>query len=163
MEQVWQGAGIVLRVGCDFRDRDVAGGADEVAELPVGDRRAVDPESIDGDAVDRRLLGIVPVRAHPERATGNPGHSIVFRRLVDRGVRRPYEQVCIRHESCPCKQGHCRRGVSADTAEVFSIDTHHPMPVDEGVLDPLRQMLDRLRHRLLDAAPGWHACRFPCQ
>ena len=73
-EQVRQGAGIVLRVGRDFRDRDVPGGADEIAELAVGDRRPVDPEPVDGDAVDRSLLGIVPVRSHPEGAAHEPDH-----------------------------------------------------------------------------------------
>ncbi len=77
MEQVRQGAGIVLRVGRDFRDGDMTGGLDEVPELAVGDRRAVDPERIDADAMDRRLLGIMLVRPHAERAAGNPDHAAV--------------------------------------------------------------------------------------
>ena len=47
IEHVRQRAGIVLRVGRDFRERHVAGRPDEFLELPVGDRRAVDPESVD--------------------------------------------------------------------------------------------------------------------
>src|SRR6185437_10868897 len=46
----------------------------KLPELPVGDRRAVDPEFADSDAVDRCFLRIVPIRPHAERAAGNPDH-----------------------------------------------------------------------------------------
>ena len=74
VEHVRQRAGIVLRIGRDLGEGDVAGRVDEVLELPVGHRRAVDPEAVDGDAMDRRLFRIVLVRSHAERAAGNPDH-----------------------------------------------------------------------------------------
>jgi len=44
---VRQRARIVLGIGWDLGKGDVAGGADEFLELPVGHRRAVDPEAVD--------------------------------------------------------------------------------------------------------------------
>src|SRR4029078_11249079 len=45
-----------------------------VCELEVGERRAIDPEIADGDAVNRRFLGIMLVGAHAECTAGNPDH-----------------------------------------------------------------------------------------
>ena len=75
LQHVRQRAGIVLRVGRDLGEGDVAGRLDEFAELPVRHRRAVDPEPVDRDAMDRRLFRIVPVGAHAEGAAGNEQHS----------------------------------------------------------------------------------------
>ena len=75
VDHVRQRAWIVLRVRRDFGEGDVAGGADERLELPVGHRRAVDPEAIDRDAMDRRLFRVVPVRPHAERAAGDHDHA----------------------------------------------------------------------------------------
>src|SRR5215831_8107218 len=47
---------------------------DEGLELSVRHWRAVDPEAIDRDAMRRRLLRIMVVGSHAERATGNPDH-----------------------------------------------------------------------------------------
>ena len=58
----------------DFRNGDVPGSADEVAELAVGDRRMINPECVDADAVDRRFLRIMFVRAHTECAAWDPDH-----------------------------------------------------------------------------------------
>ena len=69
-----QRAGIVIRVGRDFREGDVAGRPHEILELPVRHGRAVDPEFFHRDAMDRRFLRIVPVRSHAERAAGNEEH-----------------------------------------------------------------------------------------
>ena len=77
IEHVRQRAGIVFRIGWDLRGGDVTGGADERLELPVCDRRAVNPKAIDGDAVNRRFLRIVLVGAHAERAAGDPDHVCV--------------------------------------------------------------------------------------
>src|SRR5215469_570065 len=52
----------------------MASRVDEGLELSVRHRRAVDPEAIDRDAVRRRLLRIMVVGSHTERATGNPDH-----------------------------------------------------------------------------------------
>jgi hypothetical protein len=41
------------------------------SELPVRHRRAIHPEPIDRDAMDRRFFGIMLVRSHAERASGN--------------------------------------------------------------------------------------------
>jgi hypothetical protein len=56
-----------------FRKDLVAGGADELLELPVGDWRAVDPEAADGDAMDWRLFRVMSVRPHAP-----PGIQIMF-------------------------------------------------------------------------------------
>ena len=69
-----QRARIILRIGRNFGEGDVAGRLDEFLELPVRHRRAVDPELVDADAMDRRLFRIVLVRAHAERAAGNLYH-----------------------------------------------------------------------------------------
>ena len=71
IEHVRQRAGIILRIGRNFRKGDVAGRLDEFLELPVCHRRAVDPEAVDGDAMGRRLFGIMLVGAHAERAAGD--------------------------------------------------------------------------------------------
>ena len=68
-------SGIVLRVGRDFGEGDMAGRFDEILELPVGHRRPVDPEAVDTDAMDRRFFRVVPVRAHAESTAGNPDHT----------------------------------------------------------------------------------------
>jgi len=48
-----QCAGIVLRVGRNLREGDVAGLSDEAPELGIGDWRGVDPETVDLDAMGR--------------------------------------------------------------------------------------------------------------
>ncbi len=53
----------------------MTGGANERLELPVGDRRPVDPEGIDGNAMDGRFFGIVLVRSHAKCAAGNEHHA----------------------------------------------------------------------------------------
>ena len=81
IEHVRQRAGIILRIGRNFGEGDVTGGFDEVLELPVGHRRAVDPEAVDGDAMRRRLFRIMLVRSHAERAAGNENHVRMGRLL----------------------------------------------------------------------------------
>ena len=77
IDHLRQDAGIILRIGRDLGKGDVAGCFDEFLELPVGHRLAVHPEAVDGDAMGRRFFGIVPVRAHAERAARNPDHSFL--------------------------------------------------------------------------------------
>ena len=90
IEHVRQGAGIILGVGRDLRRRDVAGRPDKFPELVVRHRRAIDPEGVDRHAVDRRFLGVMIVRTHPEGAAGNRDHvagPVVLRwRFVPLGV-----------------------------------------------------------------------------
>ena len=76
VEHVRQCAGIIFRLGRDLRRRDVAGRAHERLELPVGDRRAIDPECIHRDAMNRGLFRIVLVGAHAERAAGDADHAV---------------------------------------------------------------------------------------
>jgi hypothetical protein len=52
----------------------VAGSFDEFLELPVRHRRPIHAERVNRNAMDRRLLRIVPVRAHAEGAAGNEHH-----------------------------------------------------------------------------------------
>ena len=74
IEHVRQRARVVLRVGRNFRERNVAGCLDEFLELPVRDWRAVHPELVDGYAMDRCFFRIVLVRSHAERAAGHERH-----------------------------------------------------------------------------------------
>ena len=69
-----QGARIVLRIRRNLGEGDVVRGVDELAELAVRHRRGVDPECADADPVDRRFLGIVPVRTHAELPRRNEDH-----------------------------------------------------------------------------------------
>jgi hypothetical protein len=71
---VRQCAGIILRIGCDFSEGDIAGRLDEFAKLPVRHRRAIHPEPIDHDAVNRCFLGVMLVRSHAECAAVNEEH-----------------------------------------------------------------------------------------
>jgi hypothetical protein len=54
---------------------------------PICHLGAIDPEGIDGDAMDRRLLRIMLVRPHPEGAAGDPHHIGVTRVLRRRILR----------------------------------------------------------------------------
>ena len=74
LEHLRQGAGIILGIGRDLRPGHIVGRRHEGAELRIGDRRGIDPESVDRDAVARRFVGIMPVRAHAEGAAGNADH-----------------------------------------------------------------------------------------
>ena len=69
-----QRAGVVLRVGRNLRERDVACRLDKFAKLQVGDRSGVHPEAVDRHPMDGRFLGVMLVRAHREGAAGNPNH-----------------------------------------------------------------------------------------
>src|SRR5262249_11761290 len=82
LKHVRQRARIILRLGLDLSEGDVAGGIDELAELSVRHRSAVDPEPIDPGAVDGRFLGVVLVGPHAEGPAGHPDH-------VSRRRRRP--------------------------------------------------------------------------
>ena len=75
IEHVRQHARIVLRIGRDLGESDVAGRPHEFAELPVRDRLSVHPEAVHGDAMGRRFFRIVPVR--PMRKVP-PGIQIIL-------------------------------------------------------------------------------------
>ncbi len=75
---------------------DVVGCLGEAAELGVCHRVFVRPEAVDRNAVYRALLGVKVVRAHQERAAGDPGHML--------GGRPRYTCVAVRW---------CRRCTSA--------------------------------------------------
>src|SRR4030095_12676193 len=63
-------------------DRVVAGGVADLAEPAFAHRRAIDPEAVNGDTMNRSLFGIMPIRAHPECAARNEDHPLKTRRLV---------------------------------------------------------------------------------
>ena len=69
-DHVRKRAGIVLRIRRDFRNGDMSRRLDELLELPVRDGRPVDPEVVDGHAMNGSLFGIMLVRSHSERAPG---------------------------------------------------------------------------------------------
>ena len=94
VEHLRQRAGIVLRIGRNFGDGLVSGGVDERLELLVGDRRRVDPEAVDGDAMGRRFFGIVRVGAHAERAARNPDHIAACERIFRR-LSRLHRDICV--------------------------------------------------------------------
>jgi hypothetical protein len=75
---------IILGLGGDLGERDVARGFRETPELAVRHRRAVDPEAVDSDPVHRGFLGIVPVGPHPEGAALDADH-VGRRRLRPEG------------------------------------------------------------------------------
>src|SRR5258708_3510273 len=52
----------------------MAGRADELPELQVGHRSPINPEAVDGDAMARRLLGIMMIGSHAKRPAGNEDH-----------------------------------------------------------------------------------------
>src|SRR5258708_18879437 len=65
---------IILRIGCDFSEADVTGRLDEFAKLTVRHRRAIHPEGVDRDAINRCFLGVMTVRSHAESAAGSKEH-----------------------------------------------------------------------------------------
>jgi hypothetical protein len=69
-----QRAGIVLGVGRDLGEGDVAGLFDEAGELGVRHRRRINKEAVDLDAMGRLLFGIVAVGAHGELAARDEDH-----------------------------------------------------------------------------------------
>ena len=77
LEHVRQGAGVVLRIGRDLGEGDVTRLLDEFSEFAIGDRRAVHPEAVDGDAMNRCLFRIVLLRSHAKRTAGNPDHAVM--------------------------------------------------------------------------------------
>jgi hypothetical protein len=97
IKHVRQCTGIVLRIGWNFRKGFVAGGADELLELPVGHWRAVDPETVDGDAMDRRLFRVVFVGPHAERTAGNAHH---FALIVESDPSRTGHALCPLLRQC---------------------------------------------------------------
>jgi hypothetical protein len=75
-QQLRPGPRVASRVGRALGHRDVPGGPDETAELGIGHRMRVDPEAVDRDRMRRRLLRVVVVGAHPERAARYPNHAL---------------------------------------------------------------------------------------
>ena len=76
LEVLGRRAGEVGRIERTLRDRHVPGRLDEGRVLPVRDLAAVDREPLDADAVDGRLLRVVPIGAHaelPARDRHEPG------------------------------------------------------------------------------------------
>jgi hypothetical protein len=74
IEHVRQRAWIILRVGRDFSEGDVAGRLDKLSELAVCHRCSVDPKTIDRNTMGGRLFGVVLIRPHAERAAWNEHH-----------------------------------------------------------------------------------------
>ncbi len=81
-------AGKVIRVKWALGYGDVSGVLDELRELAICHLKAIDPESVDGDVADGRLLWIVGIRAHPERAGRDPGHPLARTRADKPGLAR---------------------------------------------------------------------------
>ena len=89
---------VILRVWRDLRIGDVPGLPDEVAEVAVGDRSAIDPESVDFHRMSRRLLGIMLVRPHVKNAAWDPDHVEISRYLragFPTGQGSRYSAICL--------------------------------------------------------------------
>jgi len=87
-------ARIVLRVRRQLGKGDVAGCLEEFLELPVRNRRAVHPERVHRDAVDRRLFRIVLVRAHAKGAAGKCAPSQLGRSAQASHFYHPHLAEC---------------------------------------------------------------------
>ena len=136
VKHVRQRVGIVLRVRRNFGEGCVTGGFDEILELPVGHRRAVDPEAVDTDAMRRRFLRIMPVRAHAKGAAINAHHSLDRRSVGNRGQYLGQ----IRH--CPfsgCDGAAIRHGISPRAANLTMQNrqkwVHDPAVAFEGTTE----------------------------
>src|SRR3989442_8308262 len=57
-------------------DGDVAGRLYEFLELFIRRLRLIDPETVDGDFMDRPLVRLTIVGAHEKRPAWNPNHAI---------------------------------------------------------------------------------------
>ena len=77
--------GIILGVGHNFGDGDVAGSLYEFPELPVCHGMAIHPEAVHRDTVRRGFFRIMFVRPHAKSATGYPDHFIDLRGAVTNG------------------------------------------------------------------------------
>src|SRR4051794_25906155 len=99
-QHVREGTRVILRVGRDLRIGNIAGHLDELAEFSVGDRSAIDLESVDVHRVDRRLLGVMLVRPHIENAAGDPDH-VDISRYLRAGIRDRAGLAVFRHSSFP--------------------------------------------------------------
>src|SRR3954451_200323 len=73
-EHLRQSAGIFLRLRFPFRESQVPGFVYKFTKLPVSDRSAIYPKSIDAYAVSRCLFRIMSIRAHPEFTAGHKHH-----------------------------------------------------------------------------------------
>src|SRR4029078_1510821 len=95
------------------RKGHVPGRLNERPELAIGDRRAVDQEISDGDAMHRRFFWIVLVRSHAERTAGNPDHVSG----IDACRRRYFVHARARLAFHPCVLAHapmlCARAAQA--------------------------------------------------
>ena len=73
---VGRDARIIPGIQGTFGHGHVLGCLDEAGEFSIGDRRAIHPETINGDEVDRQGIGHPAVATtHPERAPRYPDHS----------------------------------------------------------------------------------------
>src|SRR5262249_59007878 len=70
------GAGVVLRARRLLGPGDVAGLLHEAPELGHGHGMTVDREVADRHLADRALLGVEPVRPHPERPARHLDHAL---------------------------------------------------------------------------------------
>src|SRR4051812_24405935 len=95
-----KGSRVILRVWCDLRIGDISGLPDEVAEFAVGDRSAIDPESVDFHRMNRRFLGVMLVRPHIKNAAGDPDH-VDISRYLRAGFHDWARLAVFRHSSFP--------------------------------------------------------------
>ena len=116
IEHVWQRTRIVLRVWRNLGKRDVSRCLHKFFELPVRYGRAVHPELIHGDPVDRGLFRIMLVRAHAEGTTANAHHV----RYLLMGMRLGFVayfhmRAVARHQLL---RSHCFPGISRSTTQL---------------------------------------------
>ena len=86
----------------DLSERHVTGFGDEPAEVGVGHRGAVHPESVDGHPVRRGLLWIMPIGTHQESPSWDPRHPRMWGNRR-RGVPGRVVTCWNRHDECSCQ------------------------------------------------------------
>src|SRR4051794_37289716 len=91
-------ARVVLGVWYNFGHGDVLGGSHEPLEFPVGHRRSIHPEAVNGNLVRWSFFGIMPVRSHAKSATGYPDHPLSLGEGIKGSISKaPYCSEMRRH------------------------------------------------------------------
>jgi hypothetical protein len=72
MQHLRQSAGIIVRIGWDLGEGNIACGLDKLPEIGICHGTLVHPEPVHSHTMLRSLFGVVLVRSHLKGAPGNP-------------------------------------------------------------------------------------------
>ena len=140
VDHVREHPGIVLRIGDNLGDGDVAGSLDELPELPVRHGMAVHPEAVHGDAVRRGFFRIMLVRPHAKSAAGYPDHSLGLRGGVINGsigLGRGCRKKRRHFRALPPDRSPKKRPSRADTTQEATHRILDPGPISNPRHAPL--------------------------